>query len=271
MGIIALVLAPVLLLVHFLCQENVLTCQCCLPYSLFGTCWWNILCHLRLVWHCCTPWDAELLEDCWDGLTASAESCSPRSPSHRHGSVPGILQPGILMPGPSVHYTWVTPGPGFSSCPFDAFRVTPWPKPGIAIVGFASSQIVWEGPCTSAISPAVFWSISTKAVCRQHNEFGGMSDIKPHLPSSSFTLLDLPGWWCPCPDNSWFPLQLSFSLPHFFDGSNFCQQIALSSPSHCKKEGHVCRVKKLWPTCRQVLRTCCGCAVTHISWEADVS
>lgn len=96
-----------------------------------------------------------------------------------------------------------------------------------------------------------------------------------HQASSPFQFIHPVGptrvWWCPCPDNSWFPLQLSFSLPHFFDGSNFCQQIALSSPSHCKKEGHVCRVKKLWPTCRQVLRTCCGCAVTHISWEADVS
>lgn len=33
---------------HFLYQENVLMCQCCLLYSHLGTCWWNTLCHLRL-------------------------------------------------------------------------------------------------------------------------------------------------------------------------------------------------------------------------------
>lgn len=97
----------------------------------------------------------------------------------------------LLMPGPSAEYAWATPG--LSSCPFDVFRVIPQPKPGTATVAFASSPIVWEGPRTSVISSAVPCSTWAKAVCRQHSEFGGMSDIKPCLLSGSFTLLEPPG------------------------------------------------------------------------------
>ena len=81
-----------------------------------------------------------------------------------------------------------------------------------------------------------------------------------HRASSPFQFIRPIGptrvWWYPYPDNAQFPLQPSFSLPHFFDGSNFCQPIPPSSPSHCKKEGHVHSVKKLLPACGEVLWIC---------------
>lgn len=176
----------------------------------------------------------------------------------------------LLMPGPSAEYAWATPG--LSSCPFDVFRVIPQPKPGTATVAFASSPIVWEGPRTSAN----IFSCSLQHMgkgCLQAGQWIWW-DVW-HQALTPFWFIHPVGptrmWWCCCPDNGWFPLQMSFSLPHFFDGSNFCQQVALSSPSHCKKEGHVCSVKKLLPACREVLRSSCGCAVTHISRESDVS
>jgi len=172
------------------------------------------------------------------------------------------------MPGPSAEYAWATQGLGVSSCPFEAFRVTSWPNPGITTVSFISPRIVWEGACTSAISPAVFCSTCAKAVCRQHNEFGGRSDIEPHLPSSSFALLDLPG----CGGT---PTQIMLNS-HYNRASVFPISLMVQTSAsrfhqvlhHTARRRDMCTVLKSF--C-QLVGKCCGYAVTHVSRESDVS
>lgn len=157
-------------------------CQGCLLYSILGTCWWNILCHLRLAWHCCTPCEVKLLESCWDWLTVPFGSCSPHSPPCRHSSVPGILQPCSWWQVPQLDV--LKTHQAFLPFSLDAFRFIPWPKP----VAFASSQIVWEELCTSARPAAVYCSMFLQAAQ------GVWWDvlIEAHLPSSSSALLCLP-------------------------------------------------------------------------------
>lgn len=199
-------------------------CQGCLLYSILGTCWWNILCHLRLAWHCCTPCEVKLLESCWDWLTVPFGSCSPHSPPCRHSSVPGILQPCSWWQVPQLDV--LKTHQAFLPFSLDAFRFIPWPKP----VAFASSQIVWEELCTSARPAAVY--------CRQHREFDGMFwlrliSLPVLLPCCAYQSM-----WCSCTGNTWFPLQPSSSLPHIFDDSNFRQQVLWGSPSHCRGHMH---------------------------------
>lgn len=133
--LIARFLAPVLLLVHFLCQENVLTLSPETDLALLQALGSRAAGGLQRQAHCSCQ---ELLSS----LALAQAWLSPRG-------FPTWLQ----MPGPSAESA------GLSSCPFDAFRVITWPKPRTATVAFVSSQIVWEQPCTSAISPAVFCSI----------------------------------------------------------------------------------------------------------------
>lgn len=127
-------LAPELLLVHFLCQENVLTLSPETDLALLQALGSRAAGGLQRQARC----------SCQELLSSLALTQAWLSPRH--------FPTRLLTPGPSAESA------GLSSCPFDAFRVTTWPKLGTATVAFVSSQMVWEGPCTSAVSPAVFCS-----------------------------------------------------------------------------------------------------------------
>lgn len=250
-----LALAPILPLVHFFRTRKCLMCQGRLLYSILGTCWWNILCHLRLLWCCCNPCEGKLLESCWVWLTVPFGSCSPCSPSCMHSSVPGSLQPCSWWQDPQLSVLDIHQA--FLPCSFDAFRFIPHPNP----VAFVSSQTVWEELCTSARSAAVFaGNTGILMGCLTLS----LIFLPVHLPCCAYQSVVYS-----CPGNAQIPLKPSFSLPCIFDDSNFCQQVLSGSPSHCKRKD-TCNVIKLSPACRQVLRSFCGCAVTHISWDADV-
>lgn len=204
--------------------------------------------------------------------TTSVESCCPCSPSHRHSSAPGILQPSFWCQVPQLsvlgpHKAVVFP-PALLM-----LSESPLGQPRNSNSGFYFHSNSLE----RALHICNISSCFLQHLCKgylQAAQWIWWDDW--HRASPPFQFIRPLGptrvWWCLCPDIAQFPLQPSFSLPCFFDGSNFCQQAGLSSPSHCKKEGQVCSVKKLLSACRQVLRSSCGCAVTHIhSRDADVS
>lgn len=225
-----IVLALVLLSVHFLCQENVLRCQCCLLCSLLGTYWWNMLCHLRRAQRCCSSWETGLLEGCWDRLTTSAKSCSP---SHRHSSVPGILQPGFWCQVPQVSMLEPHKALVFllallciqSHCSA---------KPRTSNIGFYFLSYSLGRVLHICKIPSCFLQPVCKGCLQaaQWIQWGVW-----HWASFPFICPVGPTrvWWCSCLGNARFPLQLTFCLRCFYDGSNLRQRIALSSPSHRKK------------------------------------
>lgn len=185
-----IVLAPVLLSVHFLCQENVLRCQCCLLCSLLGTYWWNMLCHLRQARLCCSSWEAGLLEGCWDRLTTPAKSCSP---SHGHSSVPGILQPGFWCQVPQVSMLEPHKALVFLLALL-CIRSHCSAKPRTSNIGFISSHIVWEEPCTSVKSPAVFCSLQLFSAACVQRLFAGSTVNSVGCLTLSLISLHLPCW-----------------------------------------------------------------------------
>lgn len=255
-----LALAPVLLLVHFSFENKKMSYvsglsivqyfgYLLMKYSLspetglalLQSLWSEAAGRLLRLAHC-SFWELRSL------LTLTQAQLSPRH-------FPALL----LMTGSSADCAWDTPG--LSSLFFWSIQIHPSAKTS----GFASSQIVCEELCTSARSAAVYCSRFLQAAQEVWWDFW-------HWASSPFQFIcpvvPTRVWWYSCPENT-IPTAAKLQSSQYLCDSNFCQQVLLGSPSHCKGKD-MCNAIKLSSACRQGLRSFCGCAVTHISWDADV-
>lgn len=200
--------------------------------------------------HCC----------CWELLSSLTLMQAQLTARH----FPALL----LMTGSSAEFAWDTPG--LSSLFFWCIQIHPLAKTRNNNGGFC----LLSNSLGRSLHTCKICSCLLQHVCQSYLQAaqGVWWDVW-HWASSPFPFIcpvvPTRVWWCSCPGNTRFPLQPSFSLPHIFDDSIFCLQVLLCSPSHCRRKD-TCSVIKLSPTCRQVLRSVCGCAVTHISWDADV-
>lgn len=165
-------------------------------------------------------------------LTAPAKSCCPCSPSHRYGSVPAILQPGsgcqvpqLSLLGPHQALVFLPALLVHSESSLEQnHEQQQWLSPPLKYSGKCLAYLEYLHLFSAAYVPELFASSTMNlGGCQQ------WASAPFHLirPAGCPMVLQ-----CPCPDNIRFPLQLNSSLPHVFDGSNFCQRAALYSPSH---------------------------------------